>query len=291
MIKKNIDGGKNEINIYESIDNFIQDSKKLYDELTLVYKKNISNENKNTFFKHLTHIQFGFYILPYLTLNDILSLRASSKEINIVINSKICCLNYYFKTLKISNNRNMSKDATKLSNQLRPLEEMNDESEFLEQKKILNNIKAYIKSPEFSLKNLSKIYKVEMDYLKYEASHQIRYMKTLTEIKNNINNEYKQIQNKRINGSNSLEQKENNKEISELEIDELKKKIEELKIKKENILFKLNKEKKLNEDLIKQNMDKNKIINKLKKICLNEENGVDTYESEKDFEIDDLNKI
>ena len=291
MIKKNIDVGKNEINTYESIDNFIQDSKQLYDELTLVYKKNISNEMKNTFFKHLTHIQFGFYILPYLTLNDILSLRASSKEINIVINSKICCLNYYFKTIKNPNNRNISKDAKKLSNQLRPLEEMNDESEFLEQKKILNNIKVYIKSPEFSLKNLSKIYKVEMDYLKYEASHQIRYMKKLTEIRNNINNEYKQIQNKRINGNNSLEQKEDYKEISELEIDELKKKIEELKIKKENILFKLNKEKKLNEDLIKQNMDKTKIINKLKKICLNEENGVDTYESEKDFEIDDLNKI
>ena len=50
-------------------------------------------------------------------------------------------------------------------------------------------------------------------------------------------------------------------------------------------MFKLNKEKKINEDLIKKNKDKTKILNKLKNICLNEDDDIE------ENEIDDLNEI
>lgn len=289
MLEKNKDQEINEINIYESLDNFIKDSKELYDELTPLCNENIGDDNKNILFKYLTHIQFGLYILPYLPLKDILILRQTSKEINLIINSDICCLNYYFKILKKSNSLNnkdiKSKIPNKSSNQLKPLEDINEESEFLEQKKILNKIKAYIKSPEFVLKNLIKIYKVELDYLKYEEKHQIRYMKSLVEIKNKLSNEYQMIQKKEIKQNKIISNKEEKEEINNIEIIDLKKKIEELKLKKENLLFKLNKEKKINEDLIKKNNDKTKIINKFKNICFNENDDME------EIEIDDLNEI
>ena len=289
MLEKNKDQEINEINIYESLENFIKDSKELYDELTPLCNENIGNDNKNILFKYLTQIQFGLYILPYLPLKDILILRQTSKEINLIINSDICCLNYYFKILKKSNSLNnkdiKSKIPNKSSNQLKPLEDINEESEFLEQKKILNKIKAYIKSPEFVLKNLIKIYKVELDYLKYEEKHQIRYMKSLVEIKNKLSNEYQMIQKKEIKQNKIISNKEEKEEINNIEIIDLKKKIEELKLKKENLLFKLNKEKKINEDLIKKNNDKTKIINKFKNICFNENDDMEK------IEIDDLNEI
>ena len=263
MLEKNKDQEINEINIYESLENFIKDSKELYDELTPLCNENIGDDNKNILFKYLTHIQFGLYILPYLPLKDILILRQTSKEINLIINSDICCLNYYFKILKKSNSLNnkdiKSKIPNKSSNQLKPLEDINEESEFLEQKKILNKIKAYIKSPEFVLKNLIKIYKVELDYLKYEEKHQIRYMKSLVEIKNKLSNDYQMIQKKEIKQNKIISNKEEKEEINNIEIIDLKKKIEELKLKKENLLFKLNKEKKINEDLIKKIMIKPKL--------------------------------
>jgi hypothetical protein len=257
--------------------------------LTTIFNGNTENEDKNIFFKYLTHIQFGLFVLPYLSLKDILILRQTSKEINLIINSDICCLNYYFKILKKSNSLNnkdiKSKIPNKSSNQLKPLEDINEESEFLEQKKILNKIKAYIKSPEFVLKNLIKIYKVELDYLKYEEKHQIRYMKSLVEIKNKLSNEYQMIQKKEIKQNKIISNKEEKEEINNIEIIDLKKKIEELKLKKENLLFKLNKEKKINEDLIKKNNDKTKIINKFKNICFNENDDME------EIEIDDLNEI
>ena len=289
MLEKNKDEEINEINIYESLENFIKDSKELYDELKPIFNENIGNENENILFKYLTHIQFGLYVLPYLSLKDILILRLASKEINLIINSKICCLNYYFKILKKSNSLNnkdiKSKKENQSSNQLKPLEDINEESEFLQQKNILNKIKAYIKSPEFSLKNLIKIYKVEPDYLKYEERHQIRYMKSLVEIKNKLSNEYQMINNKEIKQNKIISNKEEKGEINKLEIVDLKKKIDELKLKKENLLFKLNKEKKINEDLIKKNKDKTKILNKLKNICLNANDDIE------ENEIDVLNEI
>ena len=271
----------------ESIENFIKESKDLLKELMPIYTINITNISQNIIFKYLQYIQFGLYIVPYLSLNEILVLRRTCKEINVIINSKICCLNYFFKIFKNQNsfyyNKNMMKNKNKIENQLRPLEEMNEESELLEQKNILNNIKIYIKSPEFSLKNLLKIYKVEKDYLKYEESHQHKYLKSLIEIRNKINSEYKVIKDKEINKKDKIEEKE---EINEMKLEELKKKIEELKLKKENLLFEMNKNKKINEDLISHNNNKNKIINKLKNICLGEQN----YENNEFFVYGDINE-
>ena len=292
MLEKIEDEEIYEKNRYESLNNFIEDSKELYNELKSIYKENTDNKNQNIFFKYLSHIQFGLYIVPYLSLKDILNIRQSSKEINLIINSKICCLNYYFKILKnhISikdNNNNKNKiNNDKSSNQLRPLEEMNEEYEFLQQKNILNEIKAYIKSPQFSLKTLFKIYKVELDYLKYEERHQDRYMKALIGIRNKLNNEYKTIQNKEINENKIIDKKD----INTLEIDELKKKIDELKLKKENLLYKMNSEKKINDELIDKNNNKMKIMNRLKNIYLNENNVEDNEKDEID-NLNDLNKF
>ena len=292
MIEKNKNEGMDERNGYELLNNFIEDSKELYNELKSIYKENTDNKNQNIFFKYLSHIQFGLYIVPYLSLKDILNIRQSSKEINLIINSKICCLNYYFKILKShisikDNNNNKNKiNNDKSSNQLRPLEEMNEEYEFLQQKNILNEIKAYIKSSQFSLKTLCKIYKVELDYLKYEERHQDRYMKALIGIRNKLNNEYKTIQNKEINENKIMDKKD----INTLEIEELKKKIEELKLKKENLLYKMNSEKKINDELIDKNNNKMKIINRLKNIYLNENNVEDNEEDEID-NLNDLNKF
>jgi hypothetical protein len=85
MLEKNKDEEINEINLYESLENCIKDSKELYDELKPIFNENIGNENENILFKYLTHIQFGLYVLPYLSLKDILILRLASKEINLII--------------------------------------------------------------------------------------------------------------------------------------------------------------------------------------------------------------
>ena len=288
MIKINEKESFYEIKKNESLENLIDEAKQLYNELN---KENFQQENKNLIFKYLSILEFGQYIIPYLSLNEILNLRQASKEINILINSKFCCLNYYFKTLKNDihlNNKNSIKIGKKSKNQLKPLEELNEESEFMEQKMILNDIKKYIKSSEFNIKHLSKIYKVEIDYLKYEESHHDRYMKSLNEIKGKIINEYKTIQKKgNINKNKLKEKKEENNEHNNFGINELKNKIEELKSKKDKILFKLNKEKKINEDLMKTNKEKKNIINKLKNIYFKD---FDNKQNE-EIEIDDLSGI
>ena len=288
MIKINEKESFYEIKKNESLENLIDEAKQLYNELN---KENFQQENKNLIFKYLSILEFGQYIIPYLSLKEILNLRQASKEINILINSKFCCLNYYFKTLKNDiylNNRNSIKIGKKSKNQLKPLEELNEESEFMEQKMILNDIKKYIKSSEFNIKHLSKIYKVEIDYLKYEESHHDRYMKSLNEIKGKIINEYKTIQKKgSINKNKLKEKKEENNEHNNFGINELKNKIEELKSKKDKILFKLNKERKINEDLIKTNKEKQNIINKLKNIYFKD---FDNKQNE-EIEIDDLSGI
>jgi len=288
MIKINEKESFYEIKKNESLENLIDEAKQLYNELN---KENFQQENKNLIFKYLSILEFGQYIIPYLSLKEILNLRQASKEINILINSKFCCLNYYFKTLKNDihlNNKNSIKIGKKSKNQLKPLEELNEESEFMEQKMILNDIKKYIKSSEFNIKHLSKIYKVEIDYLKYEESHHDRYMKSLNEIKGKIINEYKTIQKKgSINKNKLKEKKEENNEHNNFGINELKNKIEELKSKKDKILFKLNKERKINEDLIKTNKEKKNIINKLKNIYFKD---FDNKQNE-EIEIDDLSGI
>ena len=288
MIKINEKESFYEIQKNESLENLIDEAKQLYNELN---KENFQQENKNLIFKYLSILEFGQYIIPYLSLKEILNLRQASKEINILINSKFCCLNYYFKTLKNDihlNNKNSIKIGKKSKNQLKPLEELNEESEFMEQKMILNDIKKYIKSSEFNIKHLSKIYKVEIDYLKYEESHHDRYMKSLNEIKGKIINEYKTIQKKgSINKNKLKEKKEENNEHNNFGINELKNKIEELKSKKDKILFKLNKERKINEDFIKTNKEKKIIINKLKNIYFKD---FDNKQNE-EIEIDDLSGI
>ena len=288
MIKINEKESFYEIKKNESLENLIDEAKQLYNELN---KENFHQENKNLIFKYLSILEFGQYIIPYLSLKEILNLRQASKEINILINSKFCCLNYYFKTLKNDihlNNKNSIKIGKKSKNQLKPLEELNEESEFMEQKMILNDIKKYIKSSEFNIKHLSKIYKVEIDYLKYEESHHDRYMKSLNEIKGKIINEYKTIQKKgSINKNKLKEKKEENNEHNNFGINELKNKIEELKSKKDKILFKLNKEKKINEDLMKTNKEKKNLINKLKNIYFKD---FDNKQNE-EIEIDDLSGI
>ena len=277
MIKIKNGERKDENNNSESFKNFIKESKELFNELMPLYKVNTLKEKDNLIFKYLSHVQFVLYIIPYLSLKEILILRGVSKEMNLLINSNFCCINYYYKTLKNhisqTNDKNNHNNINNSSNQLKPLEELNNETEFVEQKNILNNIKSYIKSPEFSIKKLTKIYRVEMDYLKYEERHQIKYMKSLIEIKDKITNEYKMIKNKENNNKiKKIEKEKEKNELSAINIDNMKKKIEELKQKKESILFKLNKEKKINKDLIKKNNDKNNIINKLKNICLNKDN-------------------
>ena len=288
MIKINEKESFYEIKKNESLENLIDEAKQLYNELN---KENFQQENKNLIFKYLSILEFGQYIIPYLSLKEILNLRQASKEINILINSKFCCLNYYFKTLKNDihlNNKNSIKIGKKSKNQLKPLEELNEESEFMEQKMILNDIKKYIKSSEFNIKHLSKIYKVEIDYLKYEESHHDRYMKSLNEIKGKIINEYKTIQKKGSINKNKLKEiKEENNEHNNFGINELKNKIEELKSKKDKILFKLNKERKINEDLMKTNKEKKNLINKLKNIYFKD---FDNKQNE-EIEIDDLSGI
>ena len=283
MIKINEKESFYEIKKNESLENLIDEAKQLYNELN---KENFQQENKNLIFKYLSILEFGQYIIPYLSLKEILNLRQASKEINILINSKFCCLNYYFKTLKNDihlNNKNSIKIGKKSKNQLKPLEELNEESEFMEQKMILNDIKKYIKSSEFNIKHLSKIYKVEIDYLKYEESHQDKYIKSLNEIKEKINNEYNTIKEKR--NFNGVGVKAKNNEL--INLDELKKKIKDLKLKKEKIQFALNKEKKINEDLIKKNKERNNIINKLKNIYLKDTDN----QPNEEIEIDDLSEI
>lgn len=280
MIIKNKKEEKIKINNYESIEKFLKNSKDLLKELKPIYNNNEVNKKQSIIFKYLYHIQFGIYILPYLTIKEILFLRATSKKINYLINSNICCINYYFKTIKKNSdfidNGNFNSSKRKFNSQLKPFHELNDESEFLEQKNILKKIKDYIKAPNFSLDYLLQIYRVEMDYLKYEESHQERFMNSLRETQNKIKEEYQLIKGKPKKTDESWvninkEEISENYEIKDINLKEmkeedLKKKIQELKMKKENILFKLNNAKKTNEEINAKNDEKKKIINKLKKL-------------------------
>ena len=183
MFERNKKEDTNKIKDSLPLNTFLEKSKNLFQELMPIYDKKDSKMNQNIIFKYLTHIQFGIYILPYLSLKEILSLRSANKEMELLINSNICCINYYFKTLKkhisFTDNINLSHKRKQISSQLKPFHELNDELEFIEQKNILNKIKDYMKSPDFSLDYLMQIYRVEMDYLKYEENHQERYMNSL----------------------------------------------------------------------------------------------------------------
>ena len=306
MFKNNKKEEINKINNYESLDIFLKNSKKLFQELISIYNIKESNQKQNLFFKYLSHIQFGFYILPYLSLKEILYLRATNKEINLIINSNIICINYYFKTLKNHISFNDKIDLThskrKLNSQLKPFHELNDESEFYEQKYILNKIKKYIKSPDFSLDYLIQIYRVEMDYLKYEENHQERYMNSLKETQKKINEEYQAIvgKNKKreeswahINKEDIFGKSEINKDkedmIEKLSDEELKKKIQELKMRKENLLFKLNNARKTNQELNNKNEENKNILNKLKNMSKIKEIENDNNENENDN--DDLEAV
>ena len=305
MFKRNKKEEIKNLNDFQAIENFIKNSKELLKDLIPFQYNQKSLLKQNIIFNYLSNIQFGIYIIPYLTLKEILSLRLTCKEINLLINTNICCLNYYLKTLKnqISYNEsiNFDKKKKKFTSQLKPFHELNDESEFLEQKNILNKIKNYMKSPEFSLEILVKTYRVEMDYLKYEENHQERYMNSLIETQKKINKEYESIigNNKKsedlwvnIGRKEKKEKNDNNIDdsLKDLSDEELKKKIQELKIKRENILFKINKEKKTNEDLTSKNEQKRKIINNLKNISQNnKENEFDNDNENED--LDNLNKF
>ena len=305
MFKRNKKEEIKNLNDFQSIEDFIKNSKELFKELIPFQNNQKSALKQHIIFNYLSNIQFGIYIIPYLTLKDILSLRLTCKEINLLINSNICCLNYYLKTLKnqISYNErlNLGQKKKKFSSQLKPFHELNDESEFLEQKSILNKIKNYMKSPEFSLEILVKTYRVEMDYLKYEENHQERYMNSLIETQKKINKEYESIigNNKKREESwvniSKEEYKEKNdnsidNSLKELTDEELKKKIQELKIKRENILFKINKEKKTNEDLTSKNEQKKKIINNLKKLSQNNKENKQNNDNENE-DLDIVNKF
>jgi len=305
MFKRNKKEEIKNLNDFQAIENFIKNSKELLKDLIPFQYNQKSLLKQNIIFNYLSNIQFGIYIIPYLTLKEILSLRLTCKEINLLINTNICCLNYYLKTLKnqISYNEsiNFDKKKKKFTSQLKPFHELNDESEFLEQKNILNKIKNYMKSPEFSLEILVKTYRVEMDYLKYEENHQERYMNSLIETQKKINKEYESIigNNKKsedlwvnIGRKEKKEKNDNNIDdsLKDLSDEELKKKIQELKIKRENILFKINKEKKTNEDLTSKNEQKRKIINNLKNISQNnKENEFDNDNENED--LDNVNKF
>ena len=305
MFKRNKKEEIKNLNDFQSIEDFIKNSKELFKELIPFQNNQKSALKQHIIFNYLSNIQFGIYIIPYLTLKDILSLRLTCKEINLLINSNICCLNYYLKTLKnqISYNErlNLGQKKKKFSSQLKPFHELNDESEFLEQKSILNKIKNYMKSPEFSLEILVKTYRVEMDYLKYEENHQERYMNSLIETQKKINKEYESIigNNKKREESWVNISREENKEKNENNIDDsleeftdeqLKKKIQELKIKRENILFKINKEKKTNEDLTSKNEQKKKIINNLKELSQNNKEIKQNNDNENE-DLDIVNKF
>ena len=274
MFKRNKKEEIKNLNDFQAIENFIKNSKELLKDLIPFQYNQKSLLEQNIIFNYLSNIQFGIYIIPYLTLKEILSLRLTCKKINLLINSNICCLNYYLKTLKnqISYNESINFDQKKkkFTSQLKPFHELNDESEFLEQKNILNKIKNYMKSPEFSLEILVKTYRVEMDYLKYEENHQERYMNSLIETQKKINKEYESIigNNKKsedswvnISRKEKKEKNDNNIDdsLKDLSDEELKKKIQELKIKRENILYKINKEKKTNEDLTSKNEQREKL--------------------------------
>ncbi len=305
MFKRNKKEEIKNLNDFQAIENFIKNSKELLKDLIPFQYNQKSLLEQNIIFNYLSNIQFGIYIIPYLTLKEILSLRLTCKKINLLINSNICCLNYYLKTLKnqISYNESINFDQKKkkFTSQLKPFHELNDESEFLEQKNILNKIKNYMKSPEFSLEILVKTYRVEMDYLKYEENHQERYMNSLIETQKKINKEYESIigNNKKsedswvnISRKEKKEKNDNNIDdsLKDLSDEELKKKIQELKIKRENILFKINKEKKTNEDLTSKNEQKRKIINNLKNISQNnKENEFDNDNENED--LDNVNKF
>ena len=282
---------------FENLELFLNKSKKLYQELSPFFK---SKPEDNIIFMHLSHTQFSIFIIPFLSTKDILTLRQANKELNILINSNICCINYYQKISKqtlslnqISSFQNNKNDIKKL----KPLHELSDESALLDQKNILADIKKFITSKNYTFEKLNKLYKVEMQYLKYEDKHQKIYMKSLLDEKKKINEEYNSIKakNKKCDSWVKIEiasesgcEKSKDKIEEEFNEDEMKKKIQKLKLEKEDLLTKIKNIQKYNDELRLKNKNNQKIVDNFESIIQNDDNFI-KYDNEEDLE--EINKF
>lgn len=229
----------------------------------------MKNINENSyFFKYLNHIQLISFILPYLNLKDIINLRSSCSEINKSINSSISVILYYKKTIEYKEKKIKKKSRSELM----PIDNLKTNEEVKEQVSILQNIKKYIESKEFSLDNLIKIYRVESDYLKYEDKHMKRFINSLNEILIKTKQELKEtkIENEKIKKKNNIIIKKDNSNISEedskinkMSIDELKKKIEEMKLEIGKIQIDYDILFKENEDIYNKNKKRREQFSKI----------------------------
>lgn len=247
------------LNDKEILKNIIVDSSKV---LKIINEFNsFKNRNKNSLlFKYLNSFQIGIFIIPYLPLTSILNLRLACKDINE-------CLYYtptmvsYSKLSKVS-----QKYKTKEKIELKPLNEVKTIEGLNDQLEELNKVNNYINSKEFNIENLTKIYRVEMDYLKYEEKHSQINLNKIKESLISVKEEYERTldRDKSNLSKESINSFEDEKiyKLKTLSMEEIKTEIDLFKREKDNLSQQLIKLKKENNELnqkyikIKGNIEK-----------------------------------
>ena len=252
----------------------LKESKEILNLYYEYEKKKKINQNC-LFFKYLNHIQFVSFIIPYLNLKDIKNLSETCIDINKSINSSISVNQYFYKTVQY----NEKKIKSKSKSELLPIDDLKTTEEVNEQILILQNIKKYIQSKDFSLDNLIKIYRVEHDYLKYEERHMKRFItslnetliKTKKELKDTKkeNTKIKKEKSDIISRENSNILEEDSK-INKMSIEELKKKIDEMKLEIGKIQISYDNLIKENDILVQKNNMRNEQFSKIKNFFLNQ---------------------
>ncbi len=240
------------------------------------YEKKKKINQKSLFLKYLNHIQLVSFIIPYLNLKDIKNLSETCIDIYKSINSSISVNQYFNKTVQY-NERKIKK---KSKSELLPIDNLKTIEDVKEQILLLQNIKKYIQSKDFSLDNLIKIYRVEHDYLKYEERHMKRFITSLNETLIKTKKELKETkkENTKIkkeksniiisrDNSNILEE---DSKVNKMSIDELKKKIDEMKLDIGKIQINYDNLIKENDIIVQKNNMRNEQFSKIKKFFLNQ---------------------
>jgi hypothetical protein len=240
---------------------------------------NVNINQKCKIMMYLNHVEFALFVLPFLNVSDICSLRLTCKDMNYIVESVPGRVAYYYKNVKRKDDNEgngFSNSSNDISNsnskvQLKPLNELKNKNEVELQLKYLNDIKLYMRNDNCDITTLMNMYKVSNEYLNYEDKRQKGMISHLEETLTKSTNEYektKEENNEMINQYNNSNSNNrmsysfnNNNRNSRISFanksnDDIKKEIDILKLQKSKLLNEIAQYNKLNNELKLKNKNK-----------------------------------
>lgn len=244
-----------------SVQGLIQQAKEIRDIVEKFHNEVNENETNSSILNKLKRVDIGIYIIKFLSLGDLCNFRLVCKEFNFLISERVSLISY------AKTNSSLFNSGRHIKVELKPLDELRDENDISLQLKFLSKIKKYMSSQNCDIDNLAKLYRVEMDYLKYEDKHIGKIAKKLNETLAQIKNEYEDTKKKT---SSILLKKESDSnrntknELSEKSIEEIRREIDSLKIEKSKLSNTVYQLEKANKELEEKNEIKTQSLNKIR---------------------------